>query len=493
MTIARAAAVNSLLIAIAGTTLADDFSTRIDPGGDAFLRRADFGADGQVSPDSVLPDILALRIGSWKPAAPSSDLYAGAYLAGANFFRADLVLTGLINPPGPLGVTGAYDPFQFGPSPIYGYVDFDVDADTETAGELSAVSANRFLANVARFGSIPDTSLGARAARFGTQVDYNFATSPQYERSGAEFAMTFCGCSALTIISESGDADGRFESGETWVVQGRFFERFTAFNSASSMFGGSVFGAWNPLVRLRFAHDPTEDTTTITLVFPLNQNGAGEMAGAAPEPIDFNVANQTSVAEALNELVNQPSWISGPLRTLAIGWKSRNVSDGLNASTWAASAIVGTAYALQDEAPFVWTDAGFDMVRGDFNGDGYHDSTDEAELLSFIATNDGGAGDADGTVNGRVAIDGFGVYFAIYDTNYDGVVSAEDWEAPTDPADVNGDTSVDILDFLDFLAAFSECENKAGPCIVNNVDADFNHDLYVDILDFLDFLDAFTF
>ena len=490
MTHARAA-VNALIMTLAGTTLADDFSTRIDPGGDAFPRRADFGADGAISPAAVLPDILALRIGPWKPTAPTADLFSGTHAPGSNFFRVDLALDGLINPPGPIGVSGGYDPFRFGPSPIYGYVDFDVDANLDTAGEMSAAAASRFLANVARFGSIPEAPLGARAARFGTQVDFDFATSPQYERSGAEFAMIFCGCSPLTIISETGDANGKFEPGETWVVEGRFFERFTAFNTASSLFGGSSFGAWDPLVRVRFSHDPAEDVTTVTLVFPLNQTGAGEMAGAAPQPIDFNVGNQTSVAEALSDLINQPSWIAGPLRTLAIGWKGRAISDGLNVTGWAASAIVGTAYEIQDEAPFVWTDAGFDIIRADFNGDGYHDSADEAELLAYIAAHDGGAGDADGIVNGRVAIDGFGVYFAIYDTNYDGVVSIEDWESATDPGDVNGDTIVDIIDFLDFLAAFSVCENMAGPCIVNNVDADFNHDLYVDILDFLDFLDVF--
>ncbi len=59
-----------------------------------------------------------------------------------------------------------------------------------------------------------------------------------------------------------------------------------------------------------------------------------------------------------------------------------------------------------------------------------------------------------------------------------------------EPADLNQDGEVDILDFLDFFQSFSECENMPGPC-GSAGDADFNGDNFVDILDFLDFLDAF--
>ncbi|MBX3368231.1 MAG: NF038122 family metalloprotease [Phycisphaeraceae bacterium] len=56
-------------------------------------------------------------------------------------------------------------------------------------------------------------------------------------------------------------------------------------------------------------------------------------------------------------------------------------------------------------------------------------------------------------------------------------------------ADYNGDGEFDILDFLDFLDDFGQCENQPGPCGLH--DADFNGDTFVDVLDFLDFLDAF--
>ncbi len=64
---------------------------------------------------------------------------------------------------------------------------------------------------------------------------------------------------------------------------------------------------------------------------------------------------------------------------------------------------------------------------------------------------------------------------------------------PLCPADVNGDTSVDVVDFLDYLDAFGQCDSLPGPCIPPGsvVDADFNGDTAVDVVDFLDFLDAF--
>lgn len=58
--------------------------------------------------------------------------------------------------------------------------------------------------------------------------------------------------------------------------------------------------------------------------------------------------------------------------------------------------------------------------------------------------------------------------------------------------DVNGDGEGDILDFLDYLDAFGECESRPAPCAGSTgVDADYNGDTIVDVLDFLDFLNAF--
>ncbi|QYK47859.1 MAG: hypothetical protein KF838_13840 [Phycisphaeraceae bacterium] len=57
-------------------------------------------------------------------------------------------------------------------------------------------------------------------------------------------------------------------------------------------------------------------------------------------------------------------------------------------------------------------------------------------------------------------------------------------------ADVNHDGLLDILDFLDFMHAFGECDGLPGPCGATP-NADFNGDTLVDILDLLDFVDAF--
>ncbi|MCW5768685.1 MAG: hypothetical protein KIT19_08365 [Phycisphaeraceae bacterium] len=58
------------------------------------------------------------------------------------------------------------------------------------------------------------------------------------------------------------------------------------------------------------------------------------------------------------------------------------------------------------------------------------------------------------------------------------------------PADYNGDTVQDVVDFLDFLDDFGACEQQPAPCGTNS-NADYNGDTIIDILDFLDFIDAF--
>lgn len=64
---------------------------------------------------------------------------------------------------------------------------------------------------------------------------------------------------------------------------------------------------------------------------------------------------------------------------------------------------------------------------------------------------------------------------------------------PPCPADVTRDGLVDVLDFLDFLDAFGQCNTLPGPCVPLglSVDGDFNGDTTVDVSDFLDFFDAF--
>ena len=59
-------------------------------------------------------------------------------------------------------------------------------------------------------------------------------------------------------------------------------------------------------------------------------------------------------------------------------------------------------------------------------------------------------------------------------------------------ADINCDTFIDILDFLDYIDSFGACEAMPGPCAgMSGVEADYNADTIVDILDLLDFLNDF--
>jgi hypothetical protein len=57
-------------------------------------------------------------------------------------------------------------------------------------------------------------------------------------------------------------------------------------------------------------------------------------------------------------------------------------------------------------------------------------------------------------------------------------------------ADVNFDEAVDILDLLDFLQAYGECEGLPMPC-GSTANPDFNGDTMIDVVDFLDFFDRF--
>jgi len=53
---------------------------------------------------------------------------------------------------------------------------------------------------------------------------------------------------------------------------------------------------------------------------------------------------------------------------------------------------------------------------------------------------------------------------------------------PSCRADFNGDNSVDLFDYLDFVNAFS----------TGSASADYNHDNTVDVFDYLDFVNGFT-
>jgi len=397
--------------------------------GDATVRRTDSGANGPLNPSGVLPDLIQVRIDGWAPTDPPNDPYSGAITPAADalFVRIELDFAGLVCPPGPLGLAGdPYDPFRFGDTPLFGFLDIDADNRIDTGGEIGGGALERYLASVGRFGARPPGGIGSRAATSSLDLDADFFSDPQYERSGADLALEFCGCFEPLVVSENGDLDGRFDPGETWIVNGRFFQRTRGYVGASAAFGGSDFGHYDPFVDLRFTHDEFNDITTITLVYPLTMPGAAALTGEPEQPIDLDVSNHTSIAEAIQDVIDGAAGTNEPTRTLAQLWIGGSTADLVKPKFWTPTALFGTAYLTPEDGLFVWTDTGFNEIVGDLSGDSHVSPYDLTLFDQTLAELDGGPGDLDGAVNGSVSIAGFGAGFNMADFTGDGVIDSQD-------------------------------------------------------------------
>lgn len=425
------------LSALAASVHADAGRTFIDAEGDASIRRTDPGVDGPL-PTCDLPDLLWARVAGWEPADPVADPWTGVE-DGVNphIVRIDVVFKGLWNPSGSLGLDGSlFEPEIFGARPLVGFLDIDIDSDKDTGGELGGAATFRYLANAARFGGRVSDSLGARAAISGEDFDLDFFSSPQYERSGADFSLVLCGCETPLIMDRAcGDDDDLFEKGETWVVRGRFFERARGYQDASFVFGGSDFGLYDPPVDLRFEHDEWTDQTTISLVFPLDQAGAAMLTGEPIQPIDSFVGNHVSIVEAVQDLIDAANgFIPEPARTLTEDWDDREVEDAIEVDEWRLTALFGLPYAAPDEGLYAWSDIGFAAIPGDYNGDKLLTIEDGALFNAYLEAHDGD----DGYLDDRVAISNFGPNFSLFDANYDGVVDLADAPRSACRADLTG-------------------------------------------------------
>jgi len=453
-----------------------------DRAGDAEQRLTDFGADGVLNPDAGTPDLREVRLSAWSAPDPINDPFTGTAVdaAGAHLLRMDIVFDGLVNPPGPLGFAGQpYDPFQFGPNPAFGFIDLDVDADVDTGGQVGGAATQRYLANVGRFGRVPRGTIAQRAASFGHDFDGDFFSPPFFERSGEDFTVALCGCWRVDIIQEDGDLDQQFDAGETWIVRGRFFERAQGYRDASGVFGGSDFGFYDPRIDVRYSHDPATDTTTIRIIFPLDMPGAALLTGEPEQIMDFDVSNHVSVVEALNDIVvGAQLGLFGPVQILAGAWATLDPFDFLDPTSWTVTALVGTAYAVQEQSLYVWTDTGFDDLPGDFNADGLASLADRDLFDSILALMDGGPFDGDGVVDGSFVISTFADDFAVFDLSNDGVVDDADRDLIINPADLDGDGDVDVFDFFVFTSAFSSGDPAA----------DINGDGQVDLADLFAFI-----
>ncbi len=463
-----------------------DNGVYIDEAGDAVIRRTDAGNDAPLPTEFEPIDLLELRVQGWEPNSPQTDPYSGVTSGGdEDIARIQLIVDGLVAPPGPIGLDGSpYAPYQFGERPIFGYIELDVDDRDDTGGEFMPLAKNRYLANVGRFGQSPYGSISNRMVRDSSEdIDSDFTTYPQFERTGGEFTLALCGCFTPIIISQDGDMDSIFDAGETWIISGRFFERFTAFQPESTMYGGSDFGLFDPVVELQFRHDATEDQTYITLVFPITNYGASQLAGGSTQSVDSDVSNHTSIEEALDDLIYGSDFAQGDLYQLVDHWKGRDREDYFRPRDWKPTALIGTAPTVQDPAAlFIWTDTGYGEIIGDLNDDDLSTELDSQIILDAISLLDGGASDGDAKVNGEVAIVNYGPEFDLRDLNGDGVISDDDLIVPVCLADFTGDGVLNFFDISAFLSAFN-----AGDLI-----SDLTGDGILNFFDVSAFLSAFT-
>ncbi|MFG0246381.1 MAG: GC-type dockerin domain-anchored protein [Phycisphaerales bacterium JB052] len=455
-----------------------------DAVGDAAIRRTDAGNDAPLPQGFEPIDLLEVRLQGWETTTPMTDPYDGVVISGdADLMRLKIIVDGLVSPPGPIGLDASpYNPYAYGDRPLYAYIELDLDDSIETGGEFVPLARNRYLANVGRFGQSPLGAISDRMVRDAGDVDSDFGTAPQFERTGGEFTLALCGCFTPEIVSQNGDMDSIFDPGETWILRGRFFERMIAFAPESGMFGGSDFGLFDPFVEIQFCHNDIANRTTITLIYPITNEGAAMLSGEGVQPLDLSLLNQTSIAEALDDLIFGADFATGDLGTLVRDWDGRFIEDYQQPAEWGVTALIGTASTEQDPAAFfVWTDTGFDEVPGDLNNDDISDEADTMVILNTIIEEDGTSTDADGVVNDEVAIMNFGPSFDLRDLNGDGVISAEDILVPLCAADFNGDGVINFFDMSAFLSAFKNEQD----------DADFNGDGEYNFFDVSAFLTKF--
>lgn len=431
--------------------------------GDVLLRRTDAGGQTPLLPFAIMPDVISVSLLPWQPLDPACDPYIGLPTGStdAHLVRLDVLLNGLVCPPGPLGLNGAeFAPDRFGHSPLYGFFEIDLDNDRNTGGELASAAKHRTLAVGSRYSARPsDPLLLDRAPTCTADFDTDWQSPPFFERTGTDFALSFCGCYDSVVVSETGNMDGRMDPGETLIVRGRFFQRAGGYRAASNMQGGSGPGAYDPWVNVRFQHEPVSNLTLVSLVYPLTMAGAASLAGEPVQPIDSFIDEQgshSSIEEALADLVAAAhGQLWGLAGELTSRWIKKEPQDFLNPLLWGVSFAVGTTYAEQGNGFYAWTDIGFTMLRGDVDGDGAVTPADQAAVQSALNTLDGSPTDQDGVVDGVVVLGTPGQDFSLFDLNGDTLLSASDvtwfsFSAPCNP-DWNRDGVVDVPDIFDFL------------------------------------------
>ncbi len=461
-----------------------------DPLGDETARPTDPGGTGIFdSTAHRLVDLRKITLGTWSPLVPSMDLFTGTFNSTGEFMLLQLEIVGLVNPPGH-NDPFFFNPFQYGPHPIYGFVEIDMDQNLDSGGEIIAPEY-RYLSNLARFGGQPNGGYYLdRIALNGAAIDTDFQSQPHVERSGEEFHLALLGgqFNPTDIFEIAGDNDLTFESGETWNILGRWLHRSHGFEPYSLAWGGSVSGEYVPTSFLQFRHDPTSNRTFITLVLPLTNFGSSLVTGLPPQPLNGNASDQASVLEGLADLVDSAEFLQDfptrePEEAIIYDWAGDTAADYLNPLTWRVTALLGSTYDLPISSGqyFVWTDIYPNVFRGDVNGEYGVNSDDRDEINSFIAATDG----QDGSLDGATDVAAYPYGFSIFDLNYDGTVDAVDSFLAARSGDSNDDAAVDLADYCWMQNCFARNPNSTNynECLR----LDFNLDDIVDHRDYLRF------
>jgi len=240
---------------------------------------------------------------------------------------------------------------------------------------------------------------------------------------------------------------------------------------------------FDPVVELQFVHNPIADETVITMVFPISNIGAAQLKGESVQPIDTNIVNHTSIEEALDDLIAGVPFSSGDILELVDGWEGADATDFRRPRQWKTFALVGTAPVHPDPSSlFVWTDVGFEEIYGDLNSDELVDHLDTNVIVDEINDLDGTSSDADGMLNGEVAIPDFGFSFNMTDLTGDGVIAMSDIIVSACPADLTNDGMLNFFDVSAFLSGFA----------IQDPVADFNDDGLFNFFDVSVFLSAFA-
>jgi len=448
---------------------------------DAVFRPTDIGLAGTYDPNHLGPiDLGTIRIGAWQPIDAAEDVFAGDFVTVGDFVRIDLTLRGLVNPPGPLGPT-TFDPYRYGPKPLYGFIEIDMDRDADTGGEIHA-PLFRYLGNVSRFGGLPAMPrFFGRVAKDSTAFIRSFEEPPYIERHGEEFHIAFLGNQIASIDVLDGNTNGRFDRGEDWLIWGKHFHRAHGYEPFSFADGGTVAGEYAPEHPMLFSHDEVADVTRVSIVFPLSQMGSALLYDEPPGPINTDPTDQASVFEGLMDLRNSAEFIAAfptglPEEDIISRWVDKNPSDFLDPRQWLVTAIVGTSYArpAMSRAYFVWTDVFPNPVLGDMDGSGFRGTHDAQLVADWILNHDL----ADGVRDQSAPVPLFAGYLSVFDVNQDGRIDGRDILLSDGDADHDGDA--DLRDFAILQSCF-ENSSCSQLCASN----DFNRNDHIDEQDAL--------